>query len=211
MFKGDVTYPLHPETTAAVHHLEEVLVFLASKEAQTGNLEVGPEMAHVVVLALHSLGVDLGHGVTTGLRAQDFFGQGRCFWILRLLLRFGFGLGLDKHLPEALGRQVVHALVSGGVAPDIGDSLAELLDSDGKAIRLVVVDHSLERIAVKSVRHGAGTERETGSNILCDVTEVLDLGLQAPVPFVFGKQRVLVEEPAREVSFAVPNLSPCAA
>lgn len=43
--------------------------------------------------------------------------------------------------------------------------------------------------------------RKAGYNILGDVTEVLDLGLEAPVPFVLGKEGVLVEEAAREVSF----------
>ena len=32
-------------------------------------------------------------------------------------------------------------------------------------------------------------------HILGDVTEVLDLGLQTPVPFVFSQERVLVEMP----------------
>jgi hypothetical protein len=33
-----------------------------------------------------------------------------------------------------------------------------------------------------------------GRHILCEITEVLDLGLQTPVPFVLGKEGVLVEE-----------------
>jgi hypothetical protein len=33
-----------------------------------------------------------------------------------------------------------------------------------------------------------------GHDILCDVTEILDLGLEAPVPLVFGKERVIIEK-----------------
>lgn len=36
----------------------------------------------------------------------------------------------------------------------------------------------------------------TGKNILSDITEVLDLWLQTPVPFVFHQELVLVEEAA---------------
>lgn len=31
-------------------------------------------------------------------------------------------------------------------------------------------------------------------NILCDIAEILDFWLKTPVPFVFGKQFVLVKE-----------------
>ena len=39
--------------------------------------------------------------------------------------------------------------------------------------------------------------------LLGDVTEVLDLGLQAPVPLVLCKQGVLVEETARHISMSI--------
>lgn len=184
-------YTLHPKATTVIHHLEEILVRLGPEEIQAGNLEVGPEMAHVVLLALHSFGVDLGELVGVRLGAQDLLGKTRLGGFGLLL-----GLGLDKHLPQTLRGNVVEALVSGGVAEDVGDGLAQFLDRDGEAVGLVVLDHLEEGVT------GGGTmlvgcaqmESEEWKDVLGDVAEVLDLGLQAPVPLVLLEELVLVEE-----------------
>lgn len=63
-------------------------------------------------------------------------------------MRVRFGRRFDEHLPKALRRQVVRALIGGSVAPDVGDGLAEFLDGNSEAIRFVVVDHGLEGVAV---------------------------------------------------------------
>lgn len=49
------------------------------------------------------------------------------------------------------------------------------------------LDYGLE-LAPHSHTHNG----DPGS-LLCDITEVLDLGLQTPVPFVLHQERVLVE------------------
>ena len=193
------TYPLHPEPAALVHHLEEVLVLLAPEEVQAGDLEVGPEVAHVVLLTLHGVQVDLEQTVAARLAAQYLLGQGRLVVgvvLGQLLLLLGLGLG--EHLPEPLRRDVVQALVGRGVAEDVGHRLLELLDGDGEAVRLVVVDHGQEGVAGMKLANWEGFRLKgpRGWDILGDVAEVLDLGLQAPVPLVLRKQRVLVEESA---------------
>lgn len=43
-------------------------------------------------------------------------------------------------------------------------------------------------------------------DLLGDVAKVLDLWLQTPVPLIFGKQRVLVEEAVKIVSMTVAAL-----
>lgn len=48
------------------------------------------------------------------------------------------------------------------------------------------------------------------ADLLGDVAKVLDLWLQAPVPLIFGKQRVLVEEAVEIVSMTVATLLPTA-
>jgi hypothetical protein len=54
------THSFHPKTAAAVHHLEKVVVLLAAEPAEACDFKVGPEMTHVVLLALHGLWVDVG-------------------------------------------------------------------------------------------------------------------------------------------------------
>lgn len=141
-----------------IHHLEEILVRLGAEEIQAGNLKVGPEMTHVVLLALHGLGVDLGQLVGAGVGAQNLLGKTRLGGFGLLL-----GLRLDKHLPQTLGGDVVEALVGGGVAEDVGDGLAEFLDGDGETVRLVVLNHLEEGVTgvvgcVSGLRSTVGSE-----------------------------------------------------
>lgn len=124
-----------------IHHLEEIFIGLGTEEIQAGNLEIGPEMAHVVLFALHGLRVNVGELVGAGVGAQDLLGKTR-LRSLGLLL----GLGLDEHLPQTLRGDVVEALVGGGVAEDVGDGLAEFLDGDGEAVGLVALDHLEEGV-----------------------------------------------------------------
>lgn len=93
-------------------------------------------MAHVVLFALHSFRVNLGL-----LAAQNLVGK-----LGRRGLGLLVGLGLDEHLPKTLGSQVVEALVGGGITEDVGDSFAKLLDGNGKAIGLVVLNHGKEGV-----------------------------------------------------------------
>lgn len=91
-----VTYPFHPEATTSVHGLEKVLVLLAAEPAQTGNFKVGPEVAHVVALSLHSLGVNLGQGAIARLALGNLLGEDILddFWL--------FATGFQEHFPETL-------------------------------------------------------------------------------------------------------------
>lgn len=100
-------------------------------------------MAHVVLLGLHRLAVDVGQRVALRVGAKHLFGQ-------RLVLLDLLGLRLDRvdeHLPKALRLDVVQTLVGRGVAEDVGDRLAELLDGNGEAVGLVVCGHFEEGIA----------------------------------------------------------------
>src|SRR5690625_2806382 len=69
------TYSFHPEATAAIHHLKEIVVLLAAEPVEPRNLKVGPEVTHVVLFTLHSLGVDGGRGVPIRVVLQDFLGE----------------------------------------------------------------------------------------------------------------------------------------
>lgn len=98
-----IAYSLHPESSATIHHLEEIFVFFAPEEAELGNFEIRPEMAHVVLLALHCLWVNVWERCVAWIAAQNFFRQGAfevriVFWeILGLVL-----LRLDEHFPQTL-------------------------------------------------------------------------------------------------------------
>jgi hypothetical protein len=128
------TYTLHPKPAAPIHHLEELLILLAPEEIQPGNLKVGPEMAHVVALALH------------GLRVHVW--DARLALVVRLDVRV-LALGLDKHLPQALGLEALEPLVGRRVAENVGHRLAEFFDDDGEAVGLVVLDHFEEGVATR--------------------------------------------------------------
>lgn len=108
-------------------------------------------MTHVVALALHGLRINFGEAVAARIRAQDLFGQRGCLRVLWNILFLFFGLWLDKHLPQSLGLQSLETLIGGRITPDVGHSLSELLDSDRECVGLVVIDHGLERITVKSM------------------------------------------------------------
>ena len=184
------TYSLHPEATATVHHLEEILIRLAAEEVQAGDLEVTPEMAHVVFLAFHRFRVDFGKSAVAGLCAEDVFGERLLFVVFRVALGQVFGLdllfwlGLDEHLPQTLRGEVVDALVGGGVAEDVGDCLLQLFHGNGETICLVVPGHVHERV-------------------VGNVAEVLDIGLNTPVPVVLLQKFVLVEEARVEAAHVV--------
>jgi len=124
-----------------IHHLEEILVCLAPEEVKSGNLEIGPEMAHVILFTLHGVGIHLGRLVVTGVSTEHLLwhvGVGH----LGLLV----GWGVDKHLPETLGGDVVEALVGRGVAENVGDGFLEFLDGDGESVGFVVLNHPEEGI-----------------------------------------------------------------
>lgn len=198
------THPFHPEATGAIHHLEEVFILLASEPVQSRNFKVGPEMAHVVDLALHGFGINLRQRTLTGLGLQYVLGQ----W-LRLAIRIlgvflgelvrGNGAGLwrtilvvtffwlEEHLPQALALQAVLSLVRGSISEYVGHRLFQLLDGDGEAIGFVVALH---------VHKG----------IVGHVAEVLDFGLHSPVPVVFLQQLVLVEEARVEATHVMVGL-----
>ena len=143
--EDDGTHSFRPETPTLVHHVKELFVLLAPEPVQASNLEVAPEMAHVVGLAFHRLGVNLGHGVVARFVLQDLFGQ--------LVLLFARGLLFllrrlfEEHLPQAFRRQVVLSFVGGRVAEDIRDGLAKFFDRDRETVSLVGLGHLDERIA----------------------------------------------------------------
>ena len=177
------TYSLHPESTTLIHHLEEILIFLAAEPRQAGNLKVGPEMAHVVLLALHRLRIDIWEVVLSIEKLSwDWWAV---VWIVLWLRLWLIWLWLDEHLPQALGGDVVDALICGCITPDVWHGLLELLDGNGETIGLVGSNHLLERI-------------------IGNVAEVLDLWLKTPVPIVTGKKLMLIEESERAfVSYAL--------
>ena len=186
----DITYSLHPETSAPVHHIEEVFVLLAPEKVEARNLKITPKVAHVVRLAFHGLRVDFRKRTFSRFIPPDFLGQ----LLLLLFLRFLFlGRGVEEHLPEPLGLELVLVLVGGRVTEYVGHGLSEFLQRDGESIRLVELGHFQERI-------------------IGDVTKVLDLRLQAPVPFVLEKKGMLVEESGQRSAGSpqeiVPNTHP---
>jgi hypothetical protein len=144
-----VSYSLHPETSTAVHHLEEVLVLLTPEPVKSGNLKVTPEMAHVVCFALHGLGIYIWDGARAGLCTKNVFRERLLvLWVvLGQFVRWLLRLGLEEHVPEASIGNVVDAFVGRGVSEDIRYCLFEFLDCNGKAIGLVVFLHVDERIA----------------------------------------------------------------
>ncbi len=146
------SHPLHPKPSTSVHHLEKVLVRLTPEPVQPGDLEVAPEMTHVVRLILHRLRVDVGEQSTTGFRLQNLLGQG---WLVTWVVR-GDRLGilrgrLDEHLPQPLGGEVVDPLIGRRVPEDVGHGFSELLNGDGETICLVGARHLDERVAVTNM------------------------------------------------------------
>lgn len=53
------THPFHPETTASIHHLEEIVVLFTSKPVESGNFEITPKMTHIVAFSLHCFRIDV--------------------------------------------------------------------------------------------------------------------------------------------------------
>ena len=108
-------------------------------------------MAHVVLLALHRLGVDGRELVIVGVGAEHFLGK-TLIALSRLLLG-----GLDKHLPETLRGVVIKTLVGGGVSEEVRHGLAKFLDSNGEAVSLVGLNHLQEGVA------GSGTSKSVNA------------------------------------------------
>ena len=69
-----VAYPFHPEPSTSIHHLKEFFVLPTPKPIKPSNLEITPEMTHIVNLALHRFRVDIWHSSVAGLGTKDFFG-----------------------------------------------------------------------------------------------------------------------------------------
>lgn len=200
---GSCTYSFHPEAAASVHHLKEFFVLLTSEKVQARNLEVRPEMAHVVNLAFHRIGVHVGKSAPSRLRIEDLLGQ---LVLFVRVLRIVFGqilrrdrallrrpilvvafLRLHEHLPQSLARQVVRPLVGASIAEDVWHGLLQLLDGNRKAVSFVRACHGDE-------------------GIVSDIAEVLDLGFHAPVPLVLLQELVLVEEAGVEATHVVVRL-----
>lgn len=107
-----MTYPLHPESSTAIHHLEEVLVLLTPEPAESSDLKVRPEMAHVVLLPFHCLEVDIWNGDMVWVASQDLFRQRVLeIWILFWNVLGWIWLRFDKHLPQTLGGQIIYSFV----------------------------------------------------------------------------------------------------
>lgn len=138
-------YSLHPKSSTAIHHLEEVLIFLTSEPTESCNLKIRPEMAHVVFLSLHRFWVDIWQRGAGWVTTKNFFWERilGLFWLLLF-----FGLRLHKHLPQPLGSKVVHSLVCGGITENVWYSLLQFLDRNCKSIGLVRFDHLQEWITV---------------------------------------------------------------
>lgn len=151
-----MTYSLHPETATAVEVLEKGLVLWAAEPGEAGNLKVGPEMAHVVAVTLHGVRVNVGQSTVARVGLSNLLGKA-VLDDLGLLLA-----GLEEHFPETLGGDVVVSHVGRGVAEDVGDGLAELLDGNGEAVRLLLLNH-LEEGVTEGVRNDFGRwgERRT--------------------------------------------------
>merc|ERR1711939_367414 len=148
------------------------------------NLHIRPEMTHVVFLSLHCLRVDIWKRGTRWVTTEDLFRESM-LGIFRLLLFFR--LWLNKHLPQALGGQIIDSLVCGGISEDIWYSLLQFLDGNGESIGLIRFDHLQERI-------------------ISNVAEILDLWLQTPVPLVLLQKLMLVEKSGIESAHGVVTL-----
>lgn len=143
------TYSLHPKSSTAIHHLEEVFIFLTPEPTEFRDLEIRPEMAHIVLLSLHCLRIDLRNRGVVGVASQNFFRQRmlEVGVIFRNVLWL-FRLRLNEHLPKSLRGQVVDSFVCGCVSEDIGYRLLQLLDCDCESVGLVRFDHLEERVTI---------------------------------------------------------------
>jgi hypothetical protein len=187
------THPLHPEPSTSIHHLEEIVILFASKPIQPCNLEIAPEMTHVVGFPFHVVGIDIVQVSLAWLSAHNLLWQWLVVFVFLLfILFFLFGLLLiDKHLPETLRGDISVALEGRRIPEDVWHGLAEFLDGNGEAISLVVSFH-FDKGITANVSLIACSE----DDLLSDVAKVLDLRFQTPVPLVLVKQRMLVEESA---------------
>lgn len=185
------TYSFRPETPTLIHHLEEVLIGLASEEIQPRNFEITPEMTHVVFFVLHGFRIHIRELSAIRVQLQHLLREFIEFGLLWLLFRL-----LKEHLPHSLRREIIGSFICRCVAKQIGYGFLQFLDRNRETVGFVVPRHVSEGVAESvSVR---ATKRSDGEEaILCDVTEIFDLGLQAPIPFVFRQQFVFVEKSGR--------------
>lgn len=106
-------------------------------------------MTHIIAFVLHALGINVWQRTGAGLGVQNLFRElFLVLWIVfgEIFLVFVF-LALDEHFPEALGGNVVHALVCRGVAEDVGDCFAEFFHCDCEAVGFVGAFHVDEWVA----------------------------------------------------------------
>lgn len=135
------THPFCPETTTLIHHLEEVLIRLASEEIQPRNFEITPEMTHVVLFVLHRFRIHIRELSTIRVQLQHFLRELIVFGLLWLLFR-----PLKKHLPHSLRREVIGSFIRRCVTEQIGHSFLQFLNRNRETIGLVVPCHVSERV-----------------------------------------------------------------
>ena len=156
------SYTFHPKPSTAIHHLEEVFVLLTSKPTEFGDFEIRPEMAHIVLLPLHSFGIDGWERSSRWVTPEDLFRQ-RVFvvWIVFWQLFRLLWLRLDEHFPKTLGGQVVDSLVCGCISEDVRHSLFQLLDCNGEPVRFIRLDHPQKWITKHVSSAAVGLDNET--------------------------------------------------
>lgn len=133
-------YPFHPESAAPVHHIEKVLIFLTSEKVQTSNLEVAPEMTHIILFALHRFGID----PFLLLWLWYFF---REEILRRLEFLFFLSILFDKKLPQSFRRDIILTLISRSITEQVWNRFFQLCDDDGEPIGLIHLLHFKKRIA----------------------------------------------------------------
>lgn len=141
------TYSLHPKSSTAVHHLEKVLVLLTPKPTEFRDLEIRPEMTHVVLLPFHRFGVDFWYRCPGWVTTKNLFGKGVLVIGTGLGLLLLLGLWLHEHFPKSLGSKVVKPLVRGRISENVWHSFLQLLDRNCESIGLIRFDHLKKWIA----------------------------------------------------------------
>lgn len=94
------TYTFHPKPPTTIHHLEKVFILFTSEPAEFGDFEVGPEMAHIVLLSFHSLRINGWQRSSRRIASQNLLWEGVfviriILWQFVCLLR----LRLNEHFP----------------------------------------------------------------------------------------------------------------
>ena len=71
---AQVAYSFGPKAPTPVHYIEEVFVLLTPEPVQPGDLEIAPEVTHIVLFPFHVFGVDVFHSAVSRLGLQNLFG-----------------------------------------------------------------------------------------------------------------------------------------